>query len=268
MTSLTLGMCGAYCRMFFFFYHSHLLLLKAAQSSAFLVWWHWRWQTHRASRKPLLCFGIPLSVGSGCMLTEARGITTQLSSAHKRAWSRGWPPGHTAPCSMIGLVCVCVCVCKWFILKQDVRVLRIHPYHQPRKLCARLQHTSVTRSKFDMCVCVCLKLCICFVYLSMCAVKAQPCASLCFSSFSSLLMTCWCSGILCGWFEAVTVLTGRLWLTNHKEVADARWTVGGIQEYHIDRQCVSTLSSFSSVDFHVNSWTWATCWYAQRGLRR
>lgn len=56
------------------------------------------------------CFGILLSVRSGCMLTEARGITTQLSSTPKRAWSRGWPAGHRAPCSMIVSVYVCVSV--------------------------------------------------------------------------------------------------------------------------------------------------------------
>ncbi len=51
-----------------------VLLFKAAWSSALFV-----------SRKPLLCFGILLSVRSGCTLTEARGITPQLSSTHKRA---------------------------------------------------------------------------------------------------------------------------------------------------------------------------------------
>lgn len=80
----------------------------------------------RASRKLLLCFGILLSVRSGCMLTDVRGITPQLSCTHKRAWSRGWPPGHRTQASMS----VRVCECKWFILKQDIRVLRIHPYHK------------------------------------------------------------------------------------------------------------------------------------------
>lgn len=116
----------------------------------------------RASRKPLLCFGILLSVRTGCMLTEARGITPQLSSTRKSPWSRGWPPGRRAPCSMTAPLCVCEC--KWFILKQDIKVLRIHPQHQPRKLCAQLQHAIHTfywcYSVKVWCVCVTAWVCV------------------------------------------------------------------------------------------------------------
>lgn len=40
-------------------------------------------------------------------------------------------------------------------------------------------------------------------------------------------MTCWCSGILCGWCETVIALTGSLGLASHTAVTGARWTVRG-----------------------------------------
>lgn len=40
-------------------------------------------------------------------------------------------------------------------------------------------------------------------------------------------MTCWCSGILCGWCETVIALTGRLGLASHTAVTGARWTIRG-----------------------------------------
>lgn len=167
MTSLTLGMCGAYCMMFFFF-TIHICCC---------------WKQHRALR---FLFGGT----EGDRPTELPGnlscvLAYRCQSGRDACWQRregsplscpalikGPDPGVDRLATLLhaqwlGLY-VCVCVCKWFILKQDVRVLRIHPYHQPRKLCARLQHTSVTRSKSDMCVCVCVfeivsayVLCIC-----------------------------------------------------------------------------------------------------------
>lgn len=79
---------------------------------------------------------------------------------------------------------------RWFILKQDIGVLRIHPECQPRKLCDQLQHvihtfywyypTNVGVRERDL-------KCRCFLCMSTCVVKLQPSTLLCCSSFSPWL---------------------------------------------------------------------------------
>lgn len=110
----------------------------------------------------------------------------QLSSKGLNQGLTAWPPGSVSSnCSC--LVCACVCAREWFILRQDIRVLRIHPLHQPRKVHAINCSILPVLPCQSVCVCVCEDgganvLCTC-----PCVVKLHPCPWLCFSSFSPCL---------------------------------------------------------------------------------
>lgn len=149
-----------------------------------------------------------------------------------------------------------------FILKQDIWFLRIHAKHQPRKLHVWLQlaiHTFYRSYPVKgVCVPVCVELCV-----SACAVQPQPCAVLCFSSFSCSLWHVDIPASCRSWSEAknVPILARLSGLVDcNRRLVDRL----GVVEYCIDGQYFSTFCCSNS---HARRWSRARRHYSSVGLK-